>query len=151
MTPDEEIAPAAERPQPLREVGPRPGDMRHCGSSFELVLNATVPQLVVEVDVHNTVSMALRDPAEGRGQVIAHEIPEVQREVPPRVVPQKREQRRTAVRFEDVPVPQVTSQERISERIREHIVDVPGLHGIPQERISQRIQEPTQGCSSSYF
>ena len=74
--------------------------------------------------MHNAVSMALsdwiraRDPGKGGGQVIAQEIPEFQREIPPRVVPQKRVQQRATVHFVDVPVPQVTSQERISERIQ---------------------------------
>ena len=66
MTPDEE-APAAERPPPLREVGPQPGDRRHCGSGFELVVDATVPQLGVEVDVQQCeVVKAVSDWAEAR-------------------------------------------------------------------------------------
>ena len=42
---DDEEVPAAERPAPLLEVLPQAGDRRHCGSSFELVLDATVPLL----------------------------------------------------------------------------------------------------------
>ena len=87
---------------------------------------------------------AARDPGGTGGrpqlQVIAQEIPEVQREVPPRVDPQKRVQQRTAVHFVDVPVPQVTPQVRFSKRIEEHIVDVPVPQGIPQEPISERIR-----------
>ena len=42
---DDEEVPAAERPPPLREVGPQPGDRRHGGIGYELVLSNAVPQL----------------------------------------------------------------------------------------------------------
>ena len=56
MTPDEELeAPAASRPAPMEEVQ-QPGRYgRHCGSGYELVLDATVPQLGLEVDVQQNV------------------------------------------------------------------------------------------------
>ena len=72
--------------------------------------------------------------------MIAQEIPEVQGEGPPRVVPQKRVQQHTALHFVDVPVPQVIPQERFSERIQGQIVDVPVPQVIPQERFSERIE-----------
>ena len=143
MTPDEEEAPAASRPAPVEEVQPLGRDGRHCGSSYELVLDATVPQLGVEVDVPGkfTTELAGRlraflqalDPGEGGGggQGIAQEIPEVQ-------VPRRRRVKQRTVRFEDVPVPHVP-QERISERIQEQIVDALESQGIPQKRISKRI------------
>ena len=125
MTPEEEDAPAASRPAPMEEVRPQAGDRRHCGSGFELVLNATVPQIGEEVDVPGkfTTELARRfwawmrahdqgDGGEG-GQVIAQEIPEVQ--VPPQVVRWRVQQR--TVRFADAPVPQATSLVRISDRI----------------------------------
>ena len=150
-------AAAAERPPPLREVQPQPGEMgRHCGSGYELVLDATVPQLGKEVEAPvdlrkvldlvrawNVEQAKARETPEvqvvrdhGR-QEIARAIPEVQ--VPPRVAPRRVQQR--TVRFVDAPVPQVSSQERISERILEQIVDAPGSHGIPQKRVTERIVE----------
>ena len=65
-------APAAVRPAPLLEVMPQAGIGRHCGSGYELVLDATVPQLgrgVVEklVDTLRLMLMvaALRDSVRG--------------------------------------------------------------------------------------
>ena len=154
---DDEIAPAATRPAPPEEVQPQPGELgRHCGSGYELVLDATVPQLgkVVEepIDLQkvrglvvawNVERVRVRDTPEvqvardqGR-RGIAQEIPEVQ--VPPRVAPRRVQQR--TVRVMDAPVPQVSSQERISERILEQIAETQGSHGIPQERVSERIVE----------
>ena len=50
MTPDEEVkAPAASRPAPMEEVRPQGRDGRHCGSGYELVLDATVPQMERDV------------------------------------------------------------------------------------------------------
>ena len=46
---DDEEAPAAARPAPVEEVQPPGRQERHCGSGFELVLDATVPQLGREV------------------------------------------------------------------------------------------------------
>ena len=108
-------------------------DERHCGSGFELVLDATVPQLGAEVDV--PFKLESLDPGEGGGggQVIVQEIPEVR-------VPRRRRVQQRTVQFEDDPVPQV-SQERISERIQEQIVDALVSQGIPQERIQERIVE----------
>ena len=118
---------------------------------FELVLNATVPQMGEEVDVPGKFTTELarafwswvraHDPGEGGegGQVIAQEIPEFQ--VRPQVVRWRVQQR--TVRFADAPVPQATSLERISERIQEQIADAPKLQGISQERISERIVEQT--------
>ena len=65
-------APAAVRPSPLPEVLPQAGIGRHCGSGYELVLNAIVPQLgrgVVEKPVDTLRLMltvaALRGPVRG--------------------------------------------------------------------------------------
>ena len=49
MTLDEEFAPAASRPAQVEEVQPPGRQERHCGSGFELVLDATVPQLGREI------------------------------------------------------------------------------------------------------
>ena len=145
ITPDEEIAPVASRPAPMEEVQPLGRDGRHCGSGYELVLDATMPPLGNEVDVPGKLSIDLvgrlrafmqtLDPGQGGGggQGIAQEIPEVQ-------VPRRRRVQQRTVRFEDVPVPHV-SQERISERIQEQIVDAQESQGIPQERIQERIVE----------
>ena len=144
MTPDEEEeAPAASRPAPVEEVQPLGRDGRHCGSGFELVLDARVPQLgreVVEVQqidiLQGIVDLCrARDPGKGggEGQVTDQEIPEVQ-------VPRRRRVQQRTVRFEDVSVPLV-SQERISERIQEQIVDAWESQGIPDERIPERIAE----------
>ena len=154
---DVEPAPAATRPAPPEEVQPQPGEMgRHCGSGYELVLDATVPQLekvveapfdllkvrdivaawnVEQVRVREAPEVQVARDYERRG--IAQEIPEVQ--VPPRVAPRRVQQR--TVQFVDAPVPQVSSQERISERILEQIADTYGSRGIPQERVSERIVE----------
>ena len=133
MTPDEEFkAPAASRPAPVEEVRPQEHGVRHCGSGYELVLDATVPQMGKEFDVPNKLSAGLQgrlrafmqtlDPGEGGGgQVIAQEIPEVQ-------VPRRR---------------RVQPQERISERIQEQVVDARESRSIPQKRISERVMELT--------
>ena len=50
-----EEVPASERPTPLLEVWPQVRHERHCGSGFELVLDATVPQMgrkMVEVPLN---------------------------------------------------------------------------------------------------
>ena len=150
MTPDAEMgAPAASRPAPMEEVRPQGHGVRHCGSGYELVLDATVPHMRKEdddvlgevvlqrnykliscwIDKLAGYTPAARDPGGGGGQAIAQEIPEVQ-------VPRRRRVQQRDVRFEDVPVLHVP-QERISERIEEQIVAVP--QSSPQKRISERI------------
>ena len=122
MTPDEEgVAPAASRPAPMEEVRPLGRDGRHCGSGYELVLDATVPQLGKGVDVPLSFQMII-DCVRKQGAV--QETPEVQAARDPG----ERAQRRW----------KVTPQKHISERISEQI-DVSGLQGIPQERITERI------------
>ena len=130
---DDVEVPAAERPAPLLEVLPQVGDWRHCGSGFELVLNATVPPLGDELDVQQVKvakavsgwaeSLAAR-PGGGGGQAIVQDSPEVQ-------VPRRRRVQPRAVRL--------TSQERTSARIQEQIVVAPGSQDIPMERIPERI------------
>ena len=132
MTPDEEGAPAASRPAPMEEVRPQGRDWRHCGSGFELVLNATVPQLGLPADTpfsFRDASAVLFRQMEERsvGQGIAEEIPEVQ-------VPRDPGERAQRQR-------KVTPQKHISERIPEQIVE----RGIPQERILERIPEQIVG------
>ena len=58
---DDDDGPAeGRRPDALREPashGSSQCNVRHCGSGYELVLDATVPQLGVEVDVPGKVEM----------------------------------------------------------------------------------------------
>ena len=154
MTPDvEKIAPVASRPAPMEEVRPLGRDGRHCGSGFELVLDATVPQLGREVVEVQPILMTKRlfDMIGGGGQAIAQDIPEVP--VLPRLV-RRREpqivvvpdlpdipQERISERIveQHVPVSQTIPLERISERIVER--NVPGPQIIPQKRTSKRIHE----------
>ena len=75
MTPDEEgVAPVASRAAPMEEVRPLGRDGRHCGSGYELVLGATVPQLGKGVDVPLSFQMII-DCVRKQGAV--QETPEV--------------------------------------------------------------------------
>ena len=120
-TMDDECVPelGGRRPDPVQDPGPLvEGSGRHCGSGFELVLDATVPQLgkvveapfdlrkaydlvavwtVEQANVQETPEVQVaRD--QGR-QGIAREIPEVQ--VPPRVAPRRVQQRTVRSEFQN--------------------------------------------------
>ena len=129
----------------------RAGDGRHCGSGYELVLDATVPPMrkedddvLGEVELQRNIKLiscwidnrlAARDPGGGGRQVIAQVIPEVQ-------VPRLRRVQQRTVQVEDDPVPHVPL-ERISERTQEQIGDPWESQTIPQKRTSKRIVEQT--------
>ena len=129
-------APAAERPPPLREVGPQVEMERHGGIGYELVLSLAMPQAGDEV--RDILLVATSQQLEERRELEEKEkekekaktrnkiIPEVRGAVPSRVGGGK--------------VPRVIPPKGISERIKQQIVDVP-VHGTPQARSSERIVE----------
>ena len=152
-------APAAERPPPLREVGPQPGDIRHGGIGYELVLSTTVPRVMEDEawDLGVLIFLeAMKEEADekeeketgkekqkGGAQVnlprwISERIMELFAPVP-KVIPPRRISER--IQQQNVAVPeQCTPQKRISERIEELTVEVPG-QVIPQKRIPKRTAE----------
>ena len=90
-------APAAERPSPLREVGPQAGVGRHGGIGFEPVLSTAVPRVMEDEALDPGVLIFLRvmkeeaDEKEEKEKekvmtrkVTVQEIPEVQGGVPSR-------------------------------------------------------------------
>ena len=148
---EEEKAPAASRPAPMEEVRPPGQDGRHCGSGYELVLDATVPRLRLGVDEPGMVECGRNYELIARffdvkfGRRPVQEIREVQAARDPgervpqlrKVTPQKQISERIPERIVERGIP----QERLLERILEQIVE----HGIPQERITERITKQIVG------
>ena len=137
---DTGMAPAAERPPPLREVGPQLGDRRHGGIGYELVLSTAVPSVMEDEGWDSGVLIMLRGMKELADEKEEKEtgrkkVGREARVIPPRWISEN-------IVEQIVPVPQVIPPRRISERIQQQNVEVPGLD-TPQKRNSERIEEQT--------
>ena len=167
---DDEEAPAAARPAPVEEVQPPGRQERHCGSGFDLVLDATVPQLGREV-VEEEFSvlwvaqlLGLETDPGGGARVRQRTVEQIVESIPDSTqnsltswkrsrsahrVAQQSVKQRTAEQIADRP------RVRISERVVEQTVDIPGPSsgriseriveqiGRPRARIPERIMEQT--------
>ena len=157
MAVDDEEVPAAERPPPLREVGPQPGDRRHGGIGYELVLSTAVPRVMEDEGWDRGVLVMLKGMKELADEKEEKETGKKKGGKAARVIPLRWISENIVEQI--VPVPQAISPRRISERIQKQNVEVPGqgkrtserieeqtvefpvARSIPKERIPERIEE----------